>query len=91
MIVPQASNLLHFVVIPHDFGQSIESEPRWVEAGKIHYCNQYLFKQTSALITEIWSFEPITLSEYKKENYPVWIDVFLSNFYCFQRRGPPSL
>lgn len=91
IIVPQASNLLHFVVIPHDFGQSIENELRWVEKGKVHYCDQYLFKQTFALLAEVWGFEPIVSREYKKENYRISIDMFFSNFYCFQRRGPPSL
>lgn len=41
--IPLLSNLLHYVIIEHEFGKR-NSELEWIDGNKVHYCDQYLFK-----------------------------------------------
>jgi len=41
--IPLISNLLHYVIIEHQFGTR-SHELEWVDGSKVHYCDQHLFK-----------------------------------------------
>lgn len=54
-LVPQASNVLHFVLIPHEYGTKKAHTAVWVSKSKVHYCEQHLFDQP--LWYTPWTFE----------------------------------
>jgi len=41
--IPLLSNLLHYVIIEHEFGKR-NSKLEWIDGSNVHYCDQYLFK-----------------------------------------------
>lgn len=88
-IVPHVSNLLHYVIIKHQFGVRT-NKTEWVDADSVHYCDQYLFKISSALALDIVNWEPFQVQQYFEK--VVFRECFALqsaiNFYWL--RGPPS-
>ncbi|MGG5505828.1 hypothetical protein [Myroides sp. C6-3] len=86
--VPLISNLLHYVIIEHEFGKRNRGL-EWVDGSKIHYCDQDLGKIHPAIEVPESHIELVPLIRYTTvvlipseivEQLPAW-------FYF--NRGPP--
>ena len=87
--IPLVSNVLHYVVIEHEFGKR-NSTLEWIDGSKVHYCDQYLFKIHPAIEVptcwiEVVSFlvnKSIVLQQNKEVEQP--------DRWFYFNRGPPS-
>lgn len=88
--VPFFSNLLHYVIIDHEYGYHSKTL-EWRNDSSMHYCDQYLFKLLPAIevpiavINGIIVFNNFQLNEVNPHVF-FTTDV---EFYRFQR-GPPT-
>lgn len=86
--IPLTSNLLHYVVIEHEYGLR-NHVLEWIDGSKVHYCDQYLFKIHPAVEVPTFAIAivPLVINA-------VVIDVINvrikqpSHFFYFNR-GPP--
>ncbi|WP_158962288.1 hypothetical protein [Myroides fluvii] len=86
--IPLISNLLHYVVIEHEFGKR-SHELEWVEGGKVHYCDQYLFKIHPAIEVPCLCLEIVPLVVYNSTVLTTSeiVEQRVTLFYF--NRGPP--
>ncbi|MTG96775.1 MULTISPECIES: hypothetical protein [Myroides] len=89
-IIPHISNVLHFVVIKHDFGRRTKVL-EYVNSNSIHYCDQYLFK-----ISPLLEFDSIQWEVIVELAYHCVDDFYLLSKYSFDTfyyylRGPPEV
>lgn len=88
LLLPTLNNLLHYVIIDHQFGQRSD-KLEWVSAKNTHYCEQYLCKLSSAVMVEFFSIDfvaPLFYGFFLILNIFVRQDQF---FLFFWLRGPP--
>ncbi|MDR0229679.1 MAG: hypothetical protein LBI72_11560 [Flavobacteriaceae bacterium] len=86
--VPTVSNILHYVVIRHTFGQRT-STLEWVDANTIHYCEQYLCKFSPAIeapIIDVSVVKAVCVYSQIIVQVASYKDQFTSFFWL---RGPP--
>ncbi len=87
--IPLISNLLHYVIIEHEFGKR-NRDLEWVDGSKIHYCDQYLCKihpaiaapESPVVFTPLVNYKTIVL-------IPCEIVEQFSSWFYFNR-GPPG-
>ncbi|MCS4237295.1 hypothetical protein [Myroides odoratus] len=86
--IPLISNLLHYVIIEHEFGQR-NHEVEWIDGSKVHYCDQYLFKIHPAIEVPQLSIDIVPLVLYETTVLLICklIEQRVSCFYF--NRGPP--
>ncbi|MEC4113018.1 hypothetical protein [Myroides pelagicus] len=87
-VIPHTSNLLHFVIIEHDFNKR-SNAVEYLNSNTVHYCEQYLFKYAPLL-----DFDVFNIDFWVDQMYlPIYvIDVrleYLDFFYSYYLRGPP--
>ncbi|MDR2222438.1 MAG: hypothetical protein LBE34_06835 [Flavobacteriaceae bacterium] len=87
--IPTLSNILHYVVIEHNFGHR-SSKLEWVDAKNIHYCEQYLCKFSPAIETPVMVFSAVVVGcviVYYNVQVASYKEQFSSFFWS---RGPPG-
>lgn len=90
-LIPQASNVLHFVLIPHEYGTKKATTPELVSKSRVHYCDQHLFDQP--LWYAPWTFE-LSLTEFPFYDLKCSAILIVFQEFLFRGiflRGPPVL
>lgn len=86
--IPLISNLLHYVIIEHEFGRR-NRELEWVDGGKVHYCDQYLFKIHPAIEVPDFCIEIVPLVVYNNTVLTACKIVEQGVTLFYFNRGPP--
>ncbi len=86
--IPLTSNLLHYVIIEHEFGARNHAL-EWIDGSKVHYCDQYLFKIHPAIEVPSYTIAivPLVIDEIVLVETRARIEQRRSCFYF--NRGPP--
>lgn len=58
-LLPQLSNVVHFLIIPHEVSRTHKQSVEWTKAKKGHYCEQHWFDSPSTLPNSIIIEVPI--------------------------------
>lgn len=87
-LIPLTSNLLHYVIIEHEYGTRNHAL-EWIDGNKVHYCDQYLFKIHPAIEVPTFTIDivPLVIDETVLVGTTDFIEQQNSWFYF--NRGPP--
>ncbi len=87
-IIPHISNVLHFVVVEHEFGKR-SSDLEYVNSNTIHFCEQHIFKLSPLTAIDLfrWNVWTPQVYSYVMDLYKInSFDTFYNFIYL---RGPP--
>ena len=87
--IPLFSNLLHYVIIEHEFGKR-SRDLEWIDGSKVHYCDQYLFKIHPAIEVPLSHIDLAPFVYYKTLVLHLGEMVQSLSPSIFYNRGPPS-
>ncbi|SDH64127.1 hypothetical protein SAMN05421818_10925 [Myroides phaeus] len=89
-LVPHISNLLHYVIIEHQYGVRT-NKTEWVDADTVHYCDQYLYKISPAFVIDIVEWEPFYVHQYIEKAVFNECLTLLNTINFYWLRGPPNV
>ncbi|WP_413511222.1 hypothetical protein [Myroides odoratus] len=87
--IPLISNLLHYVVIEHEFGKRTRGL-EWIDGSKVHYCDQDLFKIHPAVEVPCIFIEIVPLFVYRSTVLTASKIVEQQPSFFYFNRGPPG-
>lgn len=91
-VMPQLSNVLHYVVVKHEFKAELNScQPQWQTKAQTHYCDSFLFKVPALILAPICNLGTQNLEVICRSSSQLRQQLFFWNYFIgYYLRGPPD-